>query len=661
MDKVSIGLIGRLRVTDAAGKAVAVSGRKPQALLAYLALHAGRPQPRAKLAALLWGDRFDEQARQSLRQGVSRLRKAFAGLEPSLLVTDAEDVTLRADAVDVDAHVVEGLAADGSADALTRAADLCSAPLLDGMDVREAAFDEWLAAERHRFLDLSCAVLEKHAESQAGGGAVDGAIETAQRLVALDPLREAAHRLLMRLYAQSERRAAALKQYRTCAEILRRDLGTEPDSATTRLFEGIEAHGKASSAAGGTPDYADAGEPTPTDKPSVAVLPLTNLSGDPEQEYFADGITEDIITALSRNRWLSVVARNSTYAYKGRSVDVRHIASELGVDYVVEGSVRKAGDRVRIAAQLIDAASGNHIWAERYDRDLDDMFAVQDEITDTVAGSIEPELGAAESQRARRKATESLDAWDCYHLGLSHMYKFNETGNAEAQRLFRKALEIDPDFGAAHARLAYAMVISTVYFDADPTATFLDDALHVAQRAAALDDQNALAHFAVGRAHLVRREYNRAVAEFETAVELNPALAQAHCGLGDALAYAGRLEESISRFEEAVRLSPHDPYRWGFLMYGSLAHLFLKHHETAAEWAEKAVQVPNSHYWANAALVAALGHLDRRDETRAAVAELRRRKPEFTCRFAKDHLFYLTSPAQVDHYLEGLRKAGVPE
>jgi len=397
------------------------------------------------------------------------------------------------------------------------------------------------------------------------------------------------------------------------------------------------------------------------DKPSITVLPFDNLSGDPEQEYFSDGLTEDIITALTKYRWLSVIARNSTAAYKGQLPDVHRVADELGADYVVEGSVRRIGDQLRVNAQLIDAHAGNHIWAERYDRDLKDMFAVQDEITATIAATIEPELVTAEGQRAAHKPTENLDAWDCYHLGLSHLYKFSKDSNLEAQKLFHQAIDNDPGFGAAHARLAYAMVISAVYFEADPTPELLDDALRIARRAAQLDDQDAVAHFAVGRVHLARGEYDLSVAELRTSIDLNPSLAQAHCGLGDSLAYSGRLEESISSFDEAVHLSRNDPYRWGFLMYGSLAHLLMGDDETAAEWALNAVRVPNSHYWANAALVAALGYLDRPDETRAAVAELLRRKPEFSCRFARDHLFYVKDPAQVDHYVSGLRKAGIPE
>jgi adenylate cyclase len=396
-------------------------------------------------------------------------------------------------------------------------------------------------------------------------------------------------------------------------------------------------------------------------KPAVAVLPFDNMSGDPSQEYFADGITEDIITALSKNRWLSVIARNSTFALKGRSSDVRRVARELAANYVVEGSVRRIGNRARITAQLIDGASGNQIWAERYDRDLADIFAVQDEVTGTIAARIEPELGAVERQRAERKPTQSLNAWDCYHLGLSYMYRFDQQSNLEAQRLFRGAIAFDPKFAAAHARLAYCVVLEMVYFDGAPTRESLDEALSIARTAVSFDDKDAFAHLAVARVHLARREYGEALARCRTSLDLNPSFAQAHCAMGDALSYAGRVEEAISRFEEAIRLSPQDPWRWAFLSYEAFARIFLGQYEKAAESAQAALRVPNCQYWANAHLVAALGHLSRKDEASNAVAELLRRKPDFSCRYAEERLFYLESRAQVEHYLEGLQKAGVPK
>lgn len=397
------------------------------------------------------------------------------------------------------------------------------------------------------------------------------------------------------------------------------------------------------------------------DKPTVAVLPFDNMSGTPDDEYLADGITEDIITALSKNRWLSVVARNSTFALKGQSVDVRRLSRELGAGYVVEGSVRKAGNRVRITAQLLDAATGNHIWAERYDRELEDIFALQDEITGTVAGRIEPELGNVARQHVQRKPTVNLGAWDCYHLGMAHMYAFDEEGNKQAQSLFRRAIELDNRFAQAHARLAYCMILEMVYFDAEPSQAALDEALRLAQRAVSLDDKEAFCHLALARVHLARKEYALAMTACEVALGLNPYNGVVYCAFADSLAYSGRFEDSIAAFEEAIRLGTNEPWRWAFYSYGSLAHVLLGRFDTAAEWARKAILVPNCQYWAYAHLVAALARLGKIEEARATMAELLRRNPAFTCSYAREHLFYFENAASIEEYVDALRSAGLPE
>jgi TolB-like protein/DNA-binding winged helix-turn-helix (wHTH) protein/Tfp pilus assembly protein PilF len=399
--------------------------------------------------------------------------------------------------------------------------------------------------------------------------------------------------------------------------------------------------------------------PAVESKSTVAVLPFDNMSGTPDDEYFADGITEDIITALSKDRWLSVVARNSTFAFKGQSVDVRRVAKVLGAGYVVEGSVRRAGNRVRISAQLLDATSGKHIWAERYDRDLDDIFALQDEITGTIAARIEPELGTVERQRAQRKPTRNLGAWDCYHLGMAQVYTFTKKGNTQAQKLFRRAIELDDRFAQAHARLAYCMVLEMVYYEADPSQTVLEEALRLVQKAVSLDDQEAFCHLAVARVRLARREYALALIACEAALKLNPHNAVVYCVFANALAYSGRLEDSLGALDEAVRLSPNDPWRPAFFSYGSMAHLLLGHYETAAEWARSAISLPNCQYWAYAHLAAALGRLGKVDEASKALAELLQRKPEFSCGYARQHLFYLESDEQVAQYIDDLRHAGL--
>ncbi len=394
-------------------------------------------------------------------------------------------------------------------------------------------------------------------------------------------------------------------------------------------------------------------------KPSVAILPFQNLNRNPEEDYFADGISEDITTALSKNRWLTVIARNPAFSFRDSSDNLRTIGKKLGAGYLVTGSVRKAGTRVRVTAQVVDSDSEQSVWSERFDRDMTDIFDLQDEITEMIAARIESELGLSEQRKAERMPRKNRGAWDLYQLGVAEFYKFTPEANLKSQELLRKALEIDPDFASAHARLAYAIVLSMVYFDAAPRDKRMDEAHLAAKRAIELDDQDANSYFTLGRVHLARRECDLAIDALEYAVELNPCLAVTYCGLGDSLAYEGRLDEAIEQFEIAIRLSPHDPFRWAFFSYRSLAHLFRGEYEAAAQWARRSVQIPNAQYWAKAHLVAALGYLDNADEAAVAVRELRKVKPEFSIDFAREHLFYLKRDDQMNSYVEGLRKAGI--
>lgn len=398
-----------------------------------------------------------------------------------------------------------------------------------------------------------------------------------------------------------------------------------------------------------------------TMKPSVAILPFINLNTEPSEDYLADGITEDITTALSKNRWLTVIARNSTFSFRNSADGIRVIGEKLGASYIVTGSVRKAGQRVRITVQLVDAGTENSVWSERFDRDMKDIFDLQDEITELVASRIESELGMTEQRKAERRPRKNLGAWDLYQLGVAEFYKFTPEANQRCQDLLRQSLDLDPDFASAHSRLAYAIVLSMVYFDAAPDDDRMDEALIAAKRALELDDQDANSFFTIGRVYLARREYDLAIDALEHAVELNPYLAVTYCGLGDSLAYEGRLDEAIEQFEIAIRLSPHDPFRWAFYSYRSLAHLFRGEYEDAVSWARKSVQIPNAQYWAKAHLVAALGLLGEKDQAARAIRELTKLKPEFSIDFAREHLFYLKKEDQIETYMDGLRKAGLRE
>ena len=409
-----------------------------------------------------------------------------------------------------------------------------------------------------------------------------------------------------------------------------------------------------------TPDWNSSEDSAQSGKPSIIVLPFQNMSSDPEQDYFSNGITEDIITALSKHRWLSVTVRHTSFVYKGTLLDVRRLVDELGVSYVLEGSVRRSGNRMRISAQLIDTETGNHLWAERYDRELEDIFDVQDEITETIAARVEPQVGMAERERVARAPRRDLRAWDCFHLGVWHFLKLTPEDNREAQRLLQLSRELDPDFGEAHAWWTYAICLGMVHWDTEPTPELLDEALIAANRAIELDSQNAIFYVMKSRVQLARREYASALAECEMASTMNPTLAQAYCGYGDSLSLQGRYDEAMEKFEKAVALSPQHPQRWAFMTYGALALLFKQDFETALSWTERASEIPNRQFWTVAHKVVALAYLDRQDEARRSVEKLLAEKPEFTVAFAERKLFYVKRVEQMKLYLDGLRMAGVP-
>ena len=395
-------------------------------------------------------------------------------------------------------------------------------------------------------------------------------------------------------------------------------------------------------------------------KPTIAILPFTNLSGDPSQEYFADGITADIISTLSKHRWLNIIARNTTFGYKGVTGDIRHIGKELGANYIVEGAVQRAGDRIRVSAQLIDAKTGAHKWTDRYDRHIEDIFALQDDITQTIAARLEPEIGSAERQKALRANRHDLQAWDCYHLGVAHFFRFTAEDNVEAQKLLDQARRLDPNFGEAHAWWAYAVILGMVYWETEPSPDALEEAYQATRRALEIDDQNAVFYALKARVQLARCEYQSALVENEMAIKLNPTFAAAHCGLADSLAFEGRYEEAISRFEKAIDLSPNDPQRWAFLTYGALALIFDRQFERALDWAQRAAEIPNRQYWTTAHCAVALALLGRIDEANKTAKQLLRERPDFSAAFVRKKLFYVKKAEQLDLYLGGVKLAGLP-
>ena len=393
------------------------------------------------------------------------------------------------------------------------------------------------------------------------------------------------------------------------------------------------------------------------DRPGIAVLPFANMSGDPEQEYFSDGISEDIITALSKLRWFFVIARNSSFNFKGRSVHMKQIAEELGVGYVIEGSVRRDGDRVRITVQLNDVATGGPIWAERYDRGLADVFAVQDEITEAIVASIEPQLYAAESFHAQRKPPDSMDAWDLVMRALSYYWRVTRQDNLVAQALLEKATAIDPNYGQALGVLAASHTFSAYMGWAD-MATSIPIAERAALAAVRADNEDSWAHYALASVYLLTRRFEDSLAEFELALRLNPNFSMAQGIFGLALAFCGRWQEANEAACRALRLSPRDPFSALYYGIASYAQFGERNYDEAIRLARTAIRSRGDYVGAHRLLTAAASMAGQTEVAIAALQELRRAQPNISLAWIARELPFKRE-ADRQHYLEAFRRAGL--
>jgi TolB-like protein len=428
-----------------------------------------------------------------------------------------------------------------------------------------------------------------------------------------------------------------------------------------------EDSGKSSGKSSAAPVAALDGSPEarPTlalpDRPSLAVLPFVNLSGDPTQDYFVDGVVEDIIAGMSRMSGIFIIARNSSFTYKGRAVDVKQVGRELGVRYVVEGSMRKAADRVRITGQLIDATTGGNIWSERFEGTVDNIFDLQDRLSANVIGAIAPRLEHAEIERARHKPTDSLDAYDYYLRAIANMHAGSKESMDEAQRLFKKAIALDPDYAAAHAAAAWCYVWKKVGgWIVDREAEFAEG-VRLARRALALGENDATTVARAGHSLLhLADDHDTGVMLLDRAKTLNPNLATAWLLGGFARIGIGRLEEAVAHMEQAMRLSPLDPEMYRTEAGLALAYLLLRRFDEASMWAARARRGQPGFLMVvgtSAAAAALSGDMERAERE---MQELRRLNPNLRCSNLRGWL-PLRRPEDIATLAEGLRKAGLPE
>jgi TolB-like protein/Tfp pilus assembly protein PilF len=391
------------------------------------------------------------------------------------------------------------------------------------------------------------------------------------------------------------------------------------------------------------------------DKPSIAVLPFVNMSGDPEQEYFSDGITDDLITDLTKISGLFVIARNSTFTYKGQAVKVADVGRELGVRHVLEGSVRRAGNRVRINVQLIDAPTGRHVWAERYDREMQDIFALQDEITQKIVMALEVKLTQGEQGYLVRKRPDNLEAYDSFLRGWAYYWRFTKETNIQARQMFERAINLDPKFAAAYAGLSIAYLQECVnQWSQDPQT--LEQVLKLGQRAIALEDSLPLAHTALSWVYLLKKQLEQAIAETERAIALDPNYTLGYADLALFLNFAGRPEEAIGLAEKAMRLDPHYPAF--FVSYLGQSYYLLRRYEEAIAAQKRALTLSPDFLHAHVHLAAIYSELGREEEAQAEAAEVLRISPNYSLEVERQR-WPVKDPAALERYLTALRKAGL--
>src|SRR5262245_22186028 len=656
LPKFRLSLLGRFELTGPDGS-IDLPNKKLAGLLAYLACTQPIPQHREKLATLLWGSHFDTQARQNLRQALFRLRRV---LGQDVLLGDGEEVSLAPGTIVCDAAQLEVLTRQGTRASLTQAVELYKSRLLVDITVPEGAWRDWLDSERVKLEGIALDAMVKLGDLELQAAFSEQALAAANKAIAVNNLREDAHRLAIRALAAAGRRADALKRYEHLVALLKSELEVEPDASTQVLVRSLRQPNLAPSAPvalADAPTRARAEFPALPDRPSIAVLPFANMSGDPAQEYFADGMVEDILTALSRVRWLFVIARQSSFAYKGRAVDVKQIGRELGVRYVTEGSVRKFGNRVRVTAQLIDAETGAHLWADHFDGTLEDVFELQDNVASSVAGVIEPTLQVAEHRRSVQRPTDDLTAYDLFLQARVALYLVSREGARRALELAEQALERDPNYGSALA--VATRCHSNIYacgWTNDLEAT-RKEGIELARRAlrVAGDDPFIIANAAISLA-LFGEDVATTITLVDHSLQLNPNFALGWHLSAQVRLWAGQYDLAIVHIETSIRLNPlesrHGRSRHGTNLLIGMGHFFARRTEKAVEMLGLALQ-ENSEWPPTLRFMAScLAHMGRLNEAQEIVKRLRAITPVVIPTAA-----HWRVPEDREYYLDGLRLA----
>ncbi len=619
-----LALTGGFELSAADGGQIRVSGKKAKGLLAILALSPGLSATRARIRSLLWSERGEAQAGDSLRQLLTVLRKELADQACDVLHIRDDQVGLLAGALSIDASKIAKLPAQA-------AAGLYRGPLLDGLDVGDNQFEDWLATERNALQVRMITVLEQLCAETSG----EARVATAKRLVGLDPLREASHRALISACLAMDEKALAKKQLESLRQILKRELGVEPSAETLQLFEAPVA------AAELAPQSA---------RPAIAVQAFTNLSGDAAQQYFSDGISADIATELARFREFAV---KSERANEG-STDPAAWGQQHGFDFVVTGNVRRLGPRIRIAVVLNATQSGEQVWRERFDADEQTLFEVQDAIVQSITAQLASRLRLARLDAVRRKPPASLAAYD-YVLRGDALPIGDPANEEEARQLFRKAIELDPGYARAHALLGEYVMLKWLN-DFDSSETLLAEALALTARSVVLDDTDAMCHLNLSNVLSASGNFVKALHHGQRAVALNPNHPTPIAQFGFLHGFLGEPETGLAYFEQARLINPHFEPSWFWRDKGVVLFVARRYEEAITAF----VRSPEMLDWVEAYLAACCTYLGRMEQAHAHAARLLQLTPGFTiAKFMRREVY--NRPEDTAHLTEGLRRAGIPE
>lgn len=733
MSVLKLRLLGGFEARTASGQQIPLPSRKSAALLAFLALHADRPVSRDRLANLLWGTKSQAAARANLRQALTTLRKALPEECLAVFSSNGDTLTAHGAAMDLDVAAFDRFEQSAANGARNDPAAVYPGALLDGLNIDEPAFDEWLREARDDLHQRALHAFSSALDRLEAEGATARAIDVAKDLLCLEPLDESVHRALIRLYCQAGRNGLALAQYEACAGLLRRELDVSPEPATTALYEAVKLKRRGNGSGdpiddvdresmGGNPDpearattntaCAPASEDAGAGSifsglfghgprvsimgavvvmllavgvvgwasraplidadhlrnpiaqlpggPSIAVLPLENLTKDTSQDYFIDGLTEEIIDTLAHFPDLSVIARNSSFRYRGGAVDVRDIGRELDAQFLLTGSVRRETDHIRISAQLVEAETRSYLWSETYNRALtaESMFAIQYEIAAAIASALADNYGVVRQRGlaiARGRPPEHLSSYECVLLGLDWLRGVPRETYGKVRECLERSVETDPDYARAWSILATVSVYGhNLGYDTRPES--LDRVHEAAHRAVALAPGYYDAHWRSAWAHFFIGDLDAFNAGVDRAIELAPRGASFLGYAGLFVAYAGDWEKGLALIDEATT---HDPFYPSGYHFGHFFDHYRKgEYEAALEMAQK-TDMPK-YVWAQALIAAAYGQLGKADQARETVKRILELDPEFeTTARAKRWIWFRYQEDLLDDFMDGLRKAGL--